>query len=102
MKRTHEGAPTVTLSYEEKIINALSRVTHKRTDDGLTRDKRDFAAIRAVLQPLYAERDAERARLAEARALLERIAEDSSLVAPVAAINALLAKWDAADAKEKR
>lgn len=50
-------APTVTLSYEEKIVNALSRVTHKRTDDRLTRDKRDFDAIREVLQPLYRERD---------------------------------------------
>lgn len=45
----------VQLSYEERIINALSRVTHKRADDRLTRDKREFDVMREVLGPLYAE-----------------------------------------------
>lgn len=58
-------APTVTLSYEEKIINALARVTHKRADDRLTRDKKDFDAIREVLRPLYRERDRMREAIGE-------------------------------------
>jgi hypothetical protein len=45
----------IELSYEERILNALSRVKHKRTDDRLARDSSDFAAIRAILQPLYDE-----------------------------------------------
>jgi hypothetical protein len=45
----------VELSYEEKILNALSRVPHKRGEDHLARDKKDFDAMREVLTPLYNE-----------------------------------------------
>lgn len=45
----------VKLSYEEQIINALSHVKHKRSDDLLTRLKKEFDAIRKVLKPLYDE-----------------------------------------------
>jgi hypothetical protein len=48
---------TVKLSYEEKILNALGHVKHKRADDFITRSTREFEAIREVLRPLYAERD---------------------------------------------
>jgi hypothetical protein len=51
----------VKLSYEEKILNALGRVQHKRKDDCITRSTREFEAIRPILQPLYDElRDARR------------------------------------------
>ena len=45
----------VQLSYEERIINALSCIHHKRNDDVLTRMKKEFDAIREVLKPLYEE-----------------------------------------------
>jgi len=51
------GGITVTLSYEERILNALAHVEHGRGDSGLTCDVADAAAIRGVLAPLYAERD---------------------------------------------
>lgn len=47
----------VRLSYEERILNALARVRHKKTDDVIVRTKREFDAIREILQPLYDELD---------------------------------------------
>jgi len=57
------GDITVPLSYEERILNALARVEHRRGDGGITRDTKDAAAIREALAPLYVERDRLRAAL---------------------------------------
>lgn len=54
----------VKLSYEEKVLNALSRVEHKRSDSCIERDKKDFDAIREVLAPLYDEAEQLRIQLA--------------------------------------
>jgi len=74
------GGITVTLSYEERILNALAHVEHRRGDDRLTRDVRDAAAIRAVLLWLYAERDEAR-RIAGALAVALSGAEDAPIPA---------------------
>jgi hypothetical protein len=79
----------VTLSYEEQLINALSRVTHKRGEDVITRDKRTFDAMRAVLTPLYRELDTLRAQLAAMTAerdrAMERLAEATAITGCVLA-----------------
>lgn len=56
----------VSLSFEEKILNALAHVPHKRGENFMVRQRAEFDAIRKVLQPLYeqnAEISAHRDRL---------------------------------------
>lgn len=59
----------VRLSAEEHILNALSRVPHKRADTVIDRSKREFDAIRPILDELRKERREagleEAARMAE-------------------------------------
>jgi hypothetical protein len=61
----------VELSYEEKILNALSRVEHKRGEDALARGKKDFDAMREVLTPLYDELNKLRLIAEHAKALAD-------------------------------
>ena len=43
----------VTLSYEEKIINALRRLPVKREMGSIEYDRLKFDTIRSILRPLY-------------------------------------------------
>ena len=52
-KQSRHGC-TVTLSYEEQIINVLMGVSRKRGEDTLAWQVRKFNAIREVLKPLHA------------------------------------------------
>ena len=60
----------VTLSYEERILNALAHVEYRRGASRLERDVRDAAAIREVLAPLRAEFDEARDNDAQSRQML--------------------------------
>ncbi len=85
----------VQLSIYERIINALARVKHNRSDDCVTRDMTDVAALKAVIEPelVAARREAFEAG---AKAMREAIA-DHWLAAELRALDDL----DAIDALPK-